>query len=97
MQDSGITSFALRTAFALRTMFALRRIYFIDKEDKWPSVASIASVIAAEVQLSSVVAFFLSVLVRIVCIAAITDAHFNQVLASLKVLIYPYLFHCQGG
>jgi hypothetical protein len=37
--------------------------YFIDKEGKWPSVASIASVIYAEVRLSSLVAFFLPVLV----------------------------------
>ena len=38
-------------------------IYFIDKGGKWPSVASIASVIGAEVRLSSLVAFFLPVLI----------------------------------
>ena len=38
-------------------------IYFIDTGEKWPSVASIASVIGAEVWLSSLVAFFLPVLV----------------------------------
>jgi hypothetical protein len=37
--------------------------YFIDKEEMWTSVAS---VIGAEVQLSSLVAFFLPVLVCIV-------------------------------
>jgi hypothetical protein len=48
-------------------------IYFIDKVEKWPSVASIASVIGAEVRLSSLVAFFLPVLVCQCIINDITD------------------------
>ena len=51
-------------------------IYFIDKGEKWPSVASIASVIGAEVWLSSLVAFFLPVLV---CQCIINDiAYFDS-------------------
>ena len=51
-------------------------IYFIDTGEKWPSVASIASVIGAEVWLSSLVAFFLPVLV---CQCIINDiAYFDS-------------------